>query len=95
MAAAEDVVVKKTEAVTNPPRGFRWFALRYQVGRWQAIMLGALCILICGAIWWFLTRGATVEERLLSPSILPSPAETFGDFQSLWFDRALTAQYIR
>ena len=27
---------------------------------------------------------------MLSPSILPSPQETFGDFPSLWFDRALT-----
>lgn len=44
---------------------------------------------MCVGIWWYLTRGAP-EARLLSPSILPSPSETFGDFKSLWFDRELT-----
>ena len=57
---------------------------------WQSVLLGVLCVCVCGAIWWWLTAGDIAENRLVSPSILPSPAETFGDFKSLWFDRALT-----
>ena len=26
----------------------------------------------------------------MGPTVLPSPAETFADFRSLWFDQALT-----
>ena len=64
-------------------------ALRREVPRWQAVLLGLLCIAVCAAAWWLVTFGEP-EERVLSPSILPSPAETFGSFPSLWFDRALT-----
>jgi NitT/TauT family transport system permease protein len=35
------------------------------------------------------TLGAA-EERLISPTILPSPAEVIASFPLLWFDRALT-----
>ncbi len=56
---------------------------------WQSVIFGVLCIgLACGA-WWFVTRGEP-EERILSPAALPSPAETFATFHSLWFERALT-----
>ena len=88
--AGERHTAKTIEARKLPPRRFSWFILRNKVERWQAVLLGALCILICGLIWWSLTNGPTVEERLLSPSILPSPTETFGDFKTLWFKRELT-----
>lgn len=71
-----------------PPR--RFTALRSEIPTWQTAVLGALCLVVCFAVWWGLTRGETVESRVLSPSILPSPQETFGSFRSLWFDRALT-----
>lgn len=64
--------------------------LRAEIPAWQAALLGVLCLAVCGAIWWWLTSGAIVEERLLVPAVLPSPAETFGDFHSLWFDNALS-----
>ena len=51
---------------------------------------GVACLAVCGAIWWGLTAATIAEERLLGPTVLPSPAETFGDFHSLWFDHALT-----
>ncbi len=57
---------------------------------WQSILLGILCLAVCGAIWWALTAGGEVEERVLGPAVLPSPAETFADFPSLWFDHALS-----
>lgn len=48
-----------------------------------------LCVGVCLGLWWWVTRGAA-EERVLGPTVLPSPAETMGTFHSLWFDRALT-----
>ena len=44
-------------------------------------------------VWWFVTRGEP-EERIISPRGLPSPAETFASFPSLWFDRALTRNLL-
>jgi ABC-type nitrate/sulfonate/bicarbonate transport system permease component len=68
----------------------RFTPLRSEIPTWQAVALGAVCLAVCLAIWWALTRGETVESRILSPSILPSPQETFRSFPSLWFQRALT-----
>jgi ABC-type nitrate/sulfonate/bicarbonate transport system permease component len=73
-----------------PPRPRRAGALRGEIPVWQGFLLGVLCLGVCGAIWWRLTSGAIAEERFLSPQALPSPAETFGDFKSLWFDQALS-----
>ena len=39
--------------------------------------------------WWFLTWGATAEERIISPAVLPSPMEVVRSFPSLWYERAL------
>ena len=74
----------------SPSRSQRSFILRGEVPTWQAVLLGALCIALCGGVWWGLTSGAIPEERLLGPAVLPSPAETFADFDSLWFEHALT-----
>lgn len=65
-------------------------ALRSEIPTWQAVLLGTICLGLCFTIWWGLTAGASSESRVLSPSILPSPPETFRNFPSLWFDRALT-----
>ena len=55
------------------------------------MLLGVLCLAAlrrrCGGG----SPAATIaEERILGPAVLPSPAETFGDFHSLWFEHALT-----
>lgn len=39
--------------------------------------------------WWFVTRGATVEQRMLSPLILPSPVEVLQAFPKLHFEQGL------
>lgn len=89
------VILKAKNAPAAPPNAavrqsrFR-FALRHDIPRWKALLFGALCVAVCGGIWWFLTAGETVEARRISPTVLPSPAETFNDFPSLWFDRYLT-----
>jgi ABC-type nitrate/sulfonate/bicarbonate transport system permease component len=77
-----------------PPRTRHVGVLRGEIPAWQAALLGLACLGVCAAIWWWLTSGAIAEGRVLSPSTLPSPAETFGDFKSLWFDQALTRNTI-
>lgn len=57
---------------------------------WLRWTLGTIPILLLLGLWWWMTTGATVEERLLSPTILPSPAEVVRSFPALWFERALT-----
>jgi|SRR5262245_2746760 len=54
-----------------------WFKLRKQGPMWESFLLGAVCLGLCFAVWWFVTRGATGEQRLVGPLTLPSPRETF------------------
>jgi NitT/TauT family transport system permease protein len=46
--------------------------------------MGAIVLL-----WWLATRGSGAENRLVSPVILPSPAEVIRSFPSLLNERAL------
>ncbi len=56
--------------------------------------MGVACMCACFALWWYVTRGIP-EERIIPPSKgLSSPAETFGSFHSLWFERALTRNLL-
>lgn len=64
--------------------------IRDQPNGWEGALLGFVCIGLVLLGWQILTMGDVAEERLLSPSKLPSPAETFGSFSSLWFDRGLS-----
>jgi ABC-type nitrate/sulfonate/bicarbonate transport system permease component len=77
--------------VAQPRRRFigELLAIRKEAPLWQVATFALLCIVACGALWWYLTRGEA-DERVLGYSVLPSPAETFSSFRSLWFDRALT-----
>jgi ABC-type nitrate/sulfonate/bicarbonate transport system permease component len=69
-------------------------ALRGEIGAAWAMVLSATCIALCFGGWWFVTRGATAEDRIISRTSLPSPGETFESFPSLWFDRALTRNVL-
>ena len=72
-------------------RHFReFFVLRKDASVWQVSFYSLLCVTLCLGVWWYATRGDSGEDRILGPTILPSPQETFGSFQSLWFDRELT-----
>ena len=56
------------------------FALRRGLPAWQSALMGLVGVLVCLALWWFLTNGPT-EERIIPPSKgLSSPAETFASF---------------
>jgi ABC-type nitrate/sulfonate/bicarbonate transport system permease component len=87
----DDRVIQKpkTEETKSPPPSRR-FALRSDIPQWKTLFYGALCIAVCGGIWWFLTRGETAESRILNPYILPSPKEAFESFPELWYNRFLT-----
>ena len=73
----------------QPVPRVRGWALRRPVPRWQGALLGLACIMSFLALWWLFTRGDTGEDRLIGPSTLPSPEETFGEFHDLWFEYAL------
>src|SRR5438093_8421411 len=64
------------------------FTLRKPIPRWQALLAATLCVLTVVGIWWFVTRGEP-EERMIGPTVLPSPHETFASFHNLWVDRRL------
>lgn len=68
----------------------RLLKLRKPVRTATAVALGLLCVLLCAGIWWFVTSGEIPEKRLISPTTLPSPSETFATFHSLWFERAFS-----
>ncbi len=63
----------------------KWFSeIRGQVPSSVSIMLGFIPIILLVVFWWMLTRGMP-EERILGPTILPSPSEvvqSLGDLLS-------------
>ncbi len=63
--------------------------IREELPAWQAWLLGLVPVALLLLAWVFVTSGAA-EERVISPTILPSPAEVVASFPLLWFDRALT-----
>jgi NitT/TauT family transport system permease protein len=53
----------------------KWFSeIRGQVPSTASILFGLIPIVFLILFWWLLTRGAP-EERVLGPTILPSPVE--------------------
>jgi len=80
------------DAVTHEPPGRRkaWLRIREDLPAWLRWSLGTIPILGLLGVWWLLTAGATVEDRIISPTILPNPLEVLRSFPSLWFGRALT-----
>jgi NitT/TauT family transport system permease protein len=74
--------------------GAPWLRLRGEIHPLTALIASAACIALCVGIWWFVTRGEAGEDRIISPAALPSPAETFASFRTLWFERALTRNTI-
>lgn len=80
--------------VEAKPARRQWFPIRGEISIVTSVALGVLCVglVFCG--WWFVTLGEQVEYRIVTPQALPSPAETFETFQSLWFERSLTLNTI-
>jgi len=66
-----------------------WFELRLSPPPTIRRLLGVVAIGLVLLLWWWATRGDTVEERFLSPVILPSPREVVSSFPTLVRERAL------
>jgi ABC-type nitrate/sulfonate/bicarbonate transport system permease component len=63
--------------------------IREPLPAWQSWLLGLVPVAVLLGAWFLVTAGAA-EDRVISPTILPSPAEVVASFPLLWFDRALT-----
>jgi NitT/TauT family transport system permease protein len=70
-----------------------FFRIRDEPGPLAKLFWGALSVGLVFLAWWYATRGV-VAERIVGPGTLGSPAEVFGSFKSLWYDRALTRNTI-
>src|SRR5688572_8995244 len=67
----------------------RWlFDIRARVPRTIGIVLGLIPIAIILGIWWSMTAGP-VEERAISPTILPNPLEVTKSIPELFQSRGL------
>ena len=71
-----------------------WLDIREPLPAWMHWALGVLPILAILGLWWLVTGSGPAEERVMSPTILPSPLEVAQSFKSLWFDRALTRNVL-
>ncbi len=65
------------------------FRVRLELSNAAALGLTFLFIGLLLLSWWFVTRGATIEDRILPPLILPSPLEVVQAFPALHFDQGL------
>jgi ABC-type nitrate/sulfonate/bicarbonate transport system permease component len=65
------------------------FALRIAPPKATRRLVGAAAVATVVLIWWLITTGGAAENRLVSPIILPSPAEVVRSFPSLLNERAL------
>src|SRR5687767_4623555 len=70
------------------------FALRVAPGPVSGKLLGLATVALLGVGWWLATSGATPEERLISPVILPSPAEVVRSFPALVNERRLLESIV-
>jgi NitT/TauT family transport system permease protein len=68
--------------------------IREAVPGWLRYVLGAVPVLLILLIWWLLTGSGPAEQRVISPTILPSPVEVVQSFPSLWYERALTRNVL-
>src|SRR5712691_8061121 len=73
----------------SPESHPKLFALRIPPPPMTRRLVGAGAVGVVVLIWWLATVGAGAENRLVSPVILPSPAEVIRSFPSLLNERAL------
>ena len=63
--------------------------VRHDLPETNELGLTALFIGLLLLAWWFVTQGATVEQRIIAPLILPSPLEVLQAFPKLHFEQGL------
>jgi NitT/TauT family transport system permease protein len=69
----------------------RLFDLRVPPPPLTGRLIGLATVALVFLVWWLVTLGNSPESRIVSPVILPSPAEVVRSFSSLWTERALAA----
>lgn len=80
-------------SAAEAPAGRPLLEIREELPAWQYWVLGAIPILLL-LLGWFLVTLGEAEQRVISPTILPSPFEVVKSFPSLWFDKALTRNVL-
>ena len=65
------------------------FRVRKELSEKAALGLTCAFIGLLLLSWWLVTRGQTVEDRILPPLILPAPVEVLKAFPPLHFDQGL------
>lgn len=80
-AGAEKQGIRPAKGEYRPVRPGGLLRIRETIPSWMSWVLGSLPVLVLLAVWFLLTAGAEVENRIISPTILPSPVEVL---QSLW-----------
>jgi ABC-type nitrate/sulfonate/bicarbonate transport system permease component len=87
---------KATAAPGIPPSEGGTFArmrLRRPPSTLARGLAAAACVVLIVIVWALITSGRA-EDRLISPTVLPSPMETLRAFHSLWFEAALTRNLV-
>lgn len=69
-------------------------ALRWPPNALVSKLIGLGTVAAILLFWWLATRGPTPEARLISPVILPSPAEVAASGPSLWNERGLLLSIV-
>jgi NitT/TauT family transport system permease protein len=73
---------------------FAGLRVRRDLPHSKALLLTTGFIALLLVSWWLLTRGATIEQRVLPPLILPSPVEVLQAFPPLHFSQGLVRSAI-
>ena len=74
---------------------FAGFRVRGELAEVKAMMLTVCFVALVLLGWWLATRGEKIEDRLLAPLLLPSPAEVLGAFPKLHFEQELVRSAVR
>jgi NitT/TauT family transport system permease protein len=73
---------------------FARLRVRHDLTERNSLLLTVGFIALLLGAWWLLTRGATIEQRVLPPLILPSPMEVLESFPRLHFEQGLVRSAI-
>ena len=68
--------------------------VRKDLRQTAALQLTFLFIALLMFTWWFVTRGETIEQRIVVPLILPSPMEVLHAFPRLHFEQELVRSAV-
>lgn len=70
------------------------FKVRKSIEYKYELIIGAVAVIIILGAWLFVTNGNTIEERILSPIILPAPTEVIMAFPKLHNEQGLTRSVV-